>query len=140
MARRAKNPRSDEERRASKAEYDRKYLEENAERIKAQKSDWYRKTCDREKERELRKKNMPRHVAYCNRPEYKEWKKRYDIEYTGREYGDFYDVWRLLIELEKEVRSQATAYERRVANGYYLRGAQKRRRELWKSKNLTQAI
>jgi hypothetical protein len=81
-----------------------------------------------------RKRRMPKHVEYCRRPEYKAYKVEYDKARNEAEYGDWAESWRLLQDLEQEIRSQATAYEIRVANGYYLRSAQKRRRELWQLK------
>ena len=90
---------------------------------------------------EYRKIRMPKHVEYCRQPEYRAKKHDYDKKRSEDEYGEFAEAWRLLQDLEKEIRSQATAYERRVANGYYTRNAQKRRRELCLiRKNSTQAI
>ena len=134
LSRRNPNPPSEPERKKAKAAYDAEYRKKNAEVRAAQKREWFKKNYDPEKARVARKKRMPQHVEYCRRPEYKEWKSKYDIERHAEQYADFAECWRLLIDLEKEIRSQATAYERRVANGYYLRTAQKRRRELWQLK------
>lgn len=41
----------------------------------------------------------------------------------------------LLLDLEREIRSRATKYERYVARGYFTRSAQERRRELWRALN-----
>jgi len=71
-----------------------------------------------------------KHLTYLSKPEYRKKKKDYDEERRISEYGVFADAYRVLMELEKEIRSQASSYERRVANGYYTRNAQKRRREL----------
>ena len=114
----------------------------HAEKRAAQKAEWYQRNRDPEKERAYRQANMPRHLEYCRQPEYRAKKHEYDISKAKDEYGEWGDAWRLLLDLEKEIRSQATAYERRVANGYYTRNAQKRRRELWqqrKSLNSTPA-
>lgn len=135
--------RTAEEKKALKAAYDRDYRKRDPEAMKAYKALYYQETRDPERERAVRKAKMPQHIEYCRRPEYKAWKHEYDIQRAADEYGEFADTWRLLLDLEKEIRSQATAYERRVANGYYLRSAQKRRRELWqlrKSMNSTPAI
>lgn len=110
-------PMSDEQRRAEKAAYDREYRARNP-----------------EKERAYRQANMARHVEYCRRPEYRAKKHEYDAKRNEAEYGEWAEAWRLLQDLEQEIRSQATAYERRVANGYYTRNAQKRRRELWQQR------
>jgi hypothetical protein len=129
--------RTTEEKKARKAAYDRQYRKRDPDAMKARKAAYYQKTRDPEREREVRKVRMPRHVEYCRRPEYKAWKHEYDIQLACKEYGEWAETWRLLLDLEKEIRSQATSYERRVANGYYTRNAQKRRREAWKLRNST---
>ena len=131
-----------EQKKAEKAEYDRKRLAELSERIKAEKRAYYEANRGRllEKMAEYRKIRMPHHVEYCRRPEYKAYKHEYDTKRNEAEYGEFAEAWRLLLELEKEIRSKASAYERRVANGYYTRSAQRRRRELCRlKKSLTLA-
>ena len=77
---------------------------------------------------------MPLHVEYCRQPAYKARKHEYDKARYESEFGNYVEALRLLQELEQEIRSQASAYEIRVANGYYTRNAQKRRRELWQLK------
>ena len=139
LARRLSNPPTDAERKAAKAAYDRNYRELVAEKRRTQRADYYATNRARilEGMAEYRKKRMPAHVEYCRRPEYRAYKHRYDRKRKEQEYAEWAEAWRLLLDLEKEIRSQATAYERRVANGYYLRNAQKRRRELWQQrKNL----
>jgi hypothetical protein len=125
-----------ETKKALKAEYDSKRRDALADELKAQKRAHYEANRDRILARmvEYRKKRMPQHVEYCRRPEYKAYKVEYDKARNESEYGEWADAWRLLQDLEQEIRSQASAYERRVANGYYLRTAQKRRRELWQLK------
>lgn len=122
---------SDDERRTAKAAYDKEYRERNAAARKEQKAEWYRRTRDPEKERIARQKRMPQHVEYCRRPEYKAYKTEYDKKYRADEYGPFAEAYMLLLDVERELRSQATKYERYVAKGYFTRNAQKRRRELW---------
>jgi hypothetical protein len=139
LARRLKVPKTDEQKRAEKSEYDRKRREEHGIDLRAKKMAAYYADHERNlaRAKEYRKIRMPKHVEYCRRPEYRAYKHEYDIKRNSQEYADFAEAWRLLIELEKEIRSQASAYERRVANGYYLRSAQKRRRELWARKSTT---
>lgn len=123
-----------DEKRLAKAAYDkaRRAGPRRAELL-AEKRAHYRanKEAIAEKQRAYRAAHMDRHVEYCRQPEYRAKKHVYDATRSESEYGDFAEAWRLLQELEKEIRSQATAYERRVANGYYTRSAQKRRRDLW---------
>lgn len=130
-------PKTPEQKKAEKAAYDREYRERVAEQRRAQRAEHYQRTKDPVREREIRKQRMPQHVEYCRRPEYRAYKQEYDRKRAEMEYAEWAETWRLLLDLEKEIRSQATAYERRVANGYYTRNAQKRRRELWqRRKNL----
>lgn len=143
LSRRLPMPKSAEQKKVEKAAYDREYRQRNPEVRKAERAAYYQRTRDPEKERELRKTRAPQHVEYCRRPEYRAYKHEYDMKRNEAEYQEWAEAWRLLLDLEKEIRSRATAYERRVANGYYLRNAQKRRRELWqqrKNLNSTPAI
>ena len=136
-------PKTVEQKKAENAAYDRGYRQRDPEAMKVYKALYYQEFRDREKDRAARQARMPQHVDYCRRPEYRAKKHEYDIARASAEYADFSEAWRLLLDLEKEIRSQATAYERRVANGYYTRNAQKRRRELWqlrKTQNSTPAI
>ena len=114
-----------------KAQYDARRRIELAAEISAQKRDYYQRTRNPEKERERRRVNMARHVEYCRQPEYKARKSDYDRERRAEEYGPYGDAYLLLLDLEREIRSRATSYERLKARGYYTRAAQQRRRELW---------
>lgn len=134
LARRLAHPPTAAERKAAKAAYDRAYRERVADKRRVQRAEYYQRTRDPEKERALRKERMPLHVEYCRRPEYRAYKHEYDRKRNEKEYAEWAEAWRLLLDLEKEIRSQASAYERRVANGYYTRNAQKRRRELWQQR------
>lgn len=132
LARRRKVELTPEQKKAAKSAYDKQYRLERHERIKAKKRAWYEANNERIAPvmAAYRKKRMPKHVEYCRQPEYRAKKYEYDRQRNESEYGEWAEVWRLLQDLEKEISSQATAYERRVANGYYTRNAQKRRREL----------
>ena len=136
LARRLLVPKTPEQKRAEKAAYDREYRDRIGEKLAAKKRAWYEANRPQvlAQMTEYRKKRMPQHVEYCRRPEYRAYKHEYDRKRNEAEYAEWAETWRLLMDLEKEIRSQATAYERRVANGYYTRNAQKRRRELWQQK------
>lgn len=132
-------PKTPEQKKAEKAAYDRTRREEHGDKMKAEKRAHYEanRTQILERMTVYRKQRMPQHVEYCRRPEYRAKKHEYDRKRNEMEYAEWAETWRLLLDLEREIRSQATAYERRVANGYYTRNAQKRRRELWqRRKNL----
>jgi hypothetical protein len=106
-----------EQKRAEKAEYDADYRSANREKLKAKKAAYYARTFDRDKEREIRKRRMPQHIEYCRRPEYKEWKREYDRNYSASEYGAFAGAYLVLVGIQKEILSRATRYEIDLANG-----------------------
>lgn len=108
--------------------YDAKRRIELAAKIKAAKAEYHKRTYDPTKAARTRKENMARHVAYCQRPEYKKWKKRYDQEYRAKRlFGPFWESAVLLAHLDEEVVSRMTRYEIMLANGT-LNKAQSRRR------------
>lgn len=113
--------------------YDARRRVELATEISAKKAAYYQRTRDPSKERERRQLNMGRHVEYCQRPEYRAYKADYDRQLRAEEYGAYAEAYLLLLDLEREIRSRATGYERRKARGYYMRTAQQRRRELWQA-------
>ncbi len=125
--------RDEADRKAAKAAYDREYRAKNLDRIKAEKAARHKAIYDPAAAAEERKKRMPAHVEYCRRPEYRAKKRDYDRQLRASEYGPFAETYLLLLDLEKEIRARATKYERYVANGYYTRSAQQRRRELWQA-------
>lgn len=120
-----------DQKKTAKRIYDARRRVEQASEISAKKAAYYQRTRDPVKERERRRANMGRHVEYCRRPEYRAYKKDYDRQLRAEEYGDYADAYLLLLDLEREIRSRATSYERRRARGYYTRTTQQRRRELW---------
>lgn len=125
------------QKRKEKAAYDRTRRQELRDEIRSKKRAAYLANHAEilAKMTEYRKIRMPAHVEYCRRPEYKEKKVEYDKKYRAAEYGEFAETYMLLLDLEKEIRSRATNYERRVANGYYTRSAQARRRALCQARN-----
>ena len=97
-----------DEKKRLKAEYDKKRRTEKAEELKAQKKAAYALwgPLHRDKEREIRKKNMPKHIEYCRQPEYKEWKKKYDRKLRLSEYGEYAECYELLEQLVKQIKQQ----------------------------------
>lgn len=133
--------------RAEKAAYDRARRAALADKLRSEKRVAYYARHSENLAKQAIYRSRPGHQqihnAYLARPEQRAKKRDYDSKLRESEYGEFSEAWRLLLELETEIRSRATAYERRVANGYYTRNAQKRRRELWNSRktsNSTLAI
>jgi hypothetical protein len=72
------------EKRRLKAEYDRQYRLDNLLRITVGKRDYHRRTYDPKKAAKTRKRRMPYHVEYCRRPEYRAYKRQYDLGYAKR--------------------------------------------------------
>lgn len=129
MARRVKP----EQKKNAKRVYDARRRKEKSTEISAKKSAYYQRTRDPAKERARRAANMDRHAEYCRRPEYQDYKAGYDLHRRSQEYGEYAEAYRLLLDLEREIRERATIYERLKARGYYTRSAQQRRRELWQA-------
>lgn len=143
LARRRKNPPTETERKAAKKAYNAQYRLRDPDALKDRKAAYYQRTRDPVKEAVERKKHMPRHVEYCRRPDYRVKKAAYDRRLGSEQYGAFADAHTILMDLERELRKQATKYERMKQKGYFTRNAQKRRRELWQlmqSRNSTPRI
>lgn len=140
LARRLKNPPTEQQRKVAKAAYDREYRKRDPQAIKARKAAYYQRTRDPVKEAIKRKKRMHLHVAYCQRPEYRAKKSEYDKQLRAAEYGPFAEAYLLLLDLQKDIRSRMSKYERMKAKCYFTRSAQARRRELWRLMNSTRAI
>lgn len=118
------------ERKAAKAEYDREYRERNGDKLKQQKADYFRQTYDPVKAAEKRKERMHLHVAYCQRPEYREWKRKYDkLHLAKKNFGEFAEAFLLLQQIEESIAAHASRYEIYITNGT-INKAQNRRRAL----------
>lgn len=130
LARRKDNPVSPRNAnwKALKSAYDADYRIKNKERLKAEKAVYYQATANREKEREYRKKNMPRHVEYCRQPEYRAKKSLYDKDHRNRKfYGEFAEAAALLHQLQVEIRTRIDKYEIYALNGTLNKKLQRRR-------------
>jgi len=96
--------------------YDIEYRKENAQRLKQDKKDFFQKDYaeNPEKYRATRQRRMKSHVEYCRQPKYREYKKKYDVEYRKknknrrednrrkRVYGEYADANKALNILIKE--------------------------------------
>ncbi len=128
-----------EQRVAEKAEYDRRYREANLAEIKAKKAARFRATYDPEKAAIERNARMPWHVEYCRRPEYKQWKKQYDFDYRAREFGEFSEAYKFLIQIENEIDNRASRYDVAVAKGTLNKALQRKRFYVNLKRNRTEA-
>jgi hypothetical protein len=122
-------PLSETDRKAAKAAYDREYRKLNRATRKVLKAAYYQKNRDPAKEREYRAANMGRHVEYCRRPEYREYKKQYDREYNAkRDFGEFWECAIILLDTENEIATRISRTEVYANNGT-LNKKQSRRRD-----------
>jgi hypothetical protein len=125
---RRKPPKSAAQKKAEKAAYDVEYREKNRALLQAKKAAYYREHIDRDKEREARKRRMPKHVEYCRRPEYRVKKKAYDRPHRAKKfYGPLWEAALLTQDIRNAVLEQQTDYEVRLAKGT-LSKSQKRKR------------
>lgn len=133
LARRLKNPKTDEERRAAKAIYDaqRRFGAQRG-RLLAQKREHYQANRSRilAHQTVYRKAHMQRHVEYCRQPEYKAWKSEYDRQYRAKQtFGEFAEAALLLGDIDAAIGERVSKYEIYLANGT-INKAQQRRRAL----------
>lgn len=126
---------SDAEKRAAKAEYDRKYRAAGGEELLAKKRSAYRDRLERDPEglraaqKSLRTLRRTAHAEYCRQPEYRAKKKTYDRQHRAhRFYGPFADAFLALQDLETEIAVRASRYEIYSQNGT-LNKALRRKRE-----------
>ena len=130
LARRLANPPIATERKAAKAEYDRQYRAKNAASRKAKKAAYFKRTYNPAQAAVERKARSHLHVAYCQRPEYKAWKRDYDKRHLAKkDFGEFAEAALLLRGIEQEIDARMTRYEIYQTNGT-LNKAQTRRRAL----------
>lgn len=114
-----------------KKQYDIKYRELNAERIKKSKSEYFKKDYKNnpEKYRIIRKKKQQKHNEYCRQPEYKKWKSDYDKKYRAKKnFGDFWECFLIIKEIEKEYNQQEV---RQINN---LHNKAQKRKKTWQQK------
>jgi hypothetical protein len=133
LARRLKNPPTEEQRRAAKAAYDaeRRNGPKRAE-ILAKKMNHYYSNHERLKAEQAiyRAAHMHRHVEYCRQPEYRVKKAEYDRRRRAElNFGDFSEAALLLADIEREIAEHASKYEIYLTNGT-INKAQQRRRAL----------
>lgn len=117
-----------EQRKEEKRIYDMAYRAKNKEMLKVKKSTYYKLNHNPEKEAEYRKANMARHIEYCRRPEYKEWKQQYDRRFRAKKlYGEFWESSLVLNDIETEILSRASRYELDLLQGRLNKSALRRR-------------
>jgi hypothetical protein len=117
------------QKREEKRLYDIVYQAKNREKRKAQKREHHHLTYDPVAAAAYRKKRMHLHVKYCQRPEYKRWKKAYDRKHRANKFfGPFAEAAMLLNDLNLEINRRMDRHEVRYQNGTTNK-AQRRKRE-----------
>jgi hypothetical protein len=92
-----------EQKKKEKAEYDKNYRYYYKEGIRQKKAERFKKdyAAHPEKYRKERQRRYSEHLKYLQRPEYKKWKKEYDLKHLAKkDYGIFWECSLLLKELE----------------------------------------
>lgn len=98
--------------------YDAQYRQKNRKLLKAKKRAYFLRAYDPMKAAKVRKARMHLHVAYCQQPRYRRWKKRYDQRHrAGKCFGPFAESFLVLLKLENEISSRISRYEVYQANG-----------------------
>lgn len=127
--------RSTDEKKALKAEYDRKRRAELGDAYREEKRQARLRLLAknpqlvRAREKAHRDARKQQHVEYCRRPEYRKWKAQYDQKYCARKgFGDFGEAAIILNQLIAEISTRATRTEIYRANGI-LNKHQERRRD-----------
>lgn len=112
-----RNGKTATQRKQEKRTYDAQRRIDLADELRIEKAAYHKRTYDPAKAALDRAKKMPAHVEYCRRPEYRAYKQQYDQRYNmERLYGPFWEAARVLIEVEREVKSRATNYEIAIQN------------------------
>jgi hypothetical protein len=129
LNRRLANPPTLQEKKETKRLYDANRRIVKSDEIKEKKAAYFAATYDPEVARIKRQLRMPQHVEYCRRPEYKKYKRQYDMNYRNKQdYGPYWESGVLLVALDKEISQRATYEELAQAKGT-INKAQTRRRE-----------
>lgn len=117
-----------QQKKEEKRLYDMGYRKKNLSMLKKKKSQYYQRTRDPVKEAKIRKERMHLHIAYCQRPEYKEWKKKYDRKHRCKEeFGEFWEAASVLLDVENEIDSRISRYEVYQQNGTLNKHLRRRR-------------
>lgn len=109
-----RNNKSIEQKKAEKAEYDRKYREKNDAELRIKRHNWFMQDYTKypEKYKKERQRRYANHLKYLQTPEYKAWKKEYDQKYRSNKfYGEFGECAIILFEIEKIIKDNTDRFE-----------------------------
>lgn len=119
-----------DQKKEAKRLYDARRRQALRDEIREKKREYHKRTYDPAKAAIERKARMPRHLEYCRRHEYREWKSAYDQQRRAKiMFGEFAESALLLMQVESEIERRATRQEIAQTNGTYNK-AQRRKREL----------
>lgn len=113
---------------SEKAAYDAQYRIDMAAILKAKKAAYFQATYDPKAAAIVRKARMPYHVEYCQQPEYRKYKRKYDMQYRAKRlFGEFWEAALLVNEIHDAVLQRATWTEIATAKGTLNKWQQRRR-------------
>lgn len=125
---RRRKTKTPEQMKEEKRLYDIEYRNKNKSMLKAKKKTYFQATYNPEKAAIERKKRMPKHLEYCRQPEYRAKKKVYDRQYRAKAmYGEFWESFLLVEDIDKEVSARMTDVEIRQVKGTLNNKLQRRR-------------
>lgn len=120
---------TDAQKKEEKRLYDIEYRMKNREMLKQKKHEYFKRTYDPVEAAKYRKARMHKHVEYCRRPEYKEYKRKYDRIYRAKkDYGEFWECHVLALDIRDEATKRSSDYDMRLERGAVAK-CQKRKRE-----------
>lgn len=103
--------------KAKKAAYDRHYATIDVEKKQKKRHEYFKRTYDPVKAALIRKGRMHLHVKYCQQPEYREWKQKYDkVYHAKKKWGEYFEAAILLDELEGHIDRYAASIEGNTFN------------------------
>jgi hypothetical protein len=104
------------QKKEAKRLYDADYRIRNEAELKVKRAAYFQATYDPKKARIERRKRAKAHAEYCRTPEYRAWKHAYDQRRTDQQYGPFAEAFRLVIDLNREIKARSTNYDIRQEN------------------------
>jgi hypothetical protein len=117
--------RTNEEKKEIKRLYDLEYRTKNHERIKQRQQKYNSSPAGRDMQKRQREKREKEHLEYCQTPEYREWKRKYDREYQAKKtYGEFWEAFIFLRDIENEIDNREVKQQLNLNNK-----SQKRKRD-----------
>jgi len=110
--------------------YDIEYRRLNLAELTNKKAAYFKANYNPEAAAIVRKKRMPAHLEYCRQPAYRAKKKIYDRQYRAKYcYGEFWEAYLALLDVEDEVDSRMDRHQIRFQNETYNKTQRRHRHE-----------